>query len=715
MTDNLEVELVYLYPLENARRHKTDKYEVVNEQDPTPVFRRGYTFIMIIRFSNREYDESSDVVKLHFNYYGSAKNIMKGTKGVIPLKLKSDDLKDDTFNGKIIGQQENTITIEVCSPYTCAVGLWELQVVTSVQNSVDDPTVYNHPGQIYILFNPWHKSDLVYMPDERLLDEYILMDVGKIWIGPLGSCRGREWVFGQFDATVLPAAMLMLEMCQMPHYRRGDPISLCRIISKMVNNNDEDNGILVGRWDGDYIDGTAPSAWTGSVEILQQYLETQQSVSYGQCWVFSGVVTTICRALGIPSRVVSNLVSAHDANASLTIDKYFNMIDEELEYDPMNEIGEDSIWNYHVWNDVWMARPDLPKGYGGWQAIDATPQERSSHSQIYECGPASLEAIKYGVVGMNYDVGFMVASVNADLMRWKEDPKEELGFSKIYCNKHHIGRLILTKKPFLFDPNGDRDREDITEQYKPKEGTEAERLSLYNAVRSTRLAKNFYALPDPNLEDIEFDLVELDRIRIGEDFSVIVRMKNKCDEERNVRAVLSSTSVFYTGIKANLVKKAEGIFKLKPHSSERLELKIAGDEYIDKLVEYCNMKLCAVATVTETRQTWANEDDFQVVKPTITIKIPSEIPCKSPTRVLLQFINPLKKTLTNCKFNLSGPTLLRNHILSIADVEAGELVSAETEIVPKIAGEQKLIATFWSKELSDITGASKVEVTEEEE
>ena len=37
----------------------------------------------------------------------------------------------------------------------------------------------------------------------------------------------------------------------------------------------------------------------------------------------------------------------------------------------------DSIWNFHVWNDVWMARPDLPRGYGGWQAIDATPQEAS--------------------------------------------------------------------------------------------------------------------------------------------------------------------------------------------------------------------------------------------------------------------------------------------------------------------------------------------------
>lgn len=76
-----------------------------------------------------------------------------------------------------------------------------------------------------------------------------------------------------------------------------------------------------------------------------------------ECMRFS-----VCRALGIPSRVVSNLVSAHDANATLTVDKYYNLDNEELDNDPFNEAGVDSIWNYHVWNDVWMARPDLPKG-----------------------------------------------------------------------------------------------------------------------------------------------------------------------------------------------------------------------------------------------------------------------------------------------------------------------------------------------------------------
>ena len=35
------------------------------------------------------------------------------------------------------------------------------------------------------------------------------------------------------------------------------------------------------------------------------------------------------------------------------------------------------MWNFHVWNECWMARPDLQAGYGGWQAVDATPQETS--------------------------------------------------------------------------------------------------------------------------------------------------------------------------------------------------------------------------------------------------------------------------------------------------------------------------------------------------
>lgn len=55
------------------------------------------------------------------------------------------------------------------------------------------------------------------MPEERLLEEYVLTDVGKIWTGPIGTHRGREWIFGQFDACILPAVWLMLENSEMDY------------------------------------------------------------------------------------------------------------------------------------------------------------------------------------------------------------------------------------------------------------------------------------------------------------------------------------------------------------------------------------------------------------------------------------------------------------------------------------------------------------------
>ena len=64
-----------------------------------------------------------------------------------------------------------------------------------------------------------------------------------------------------------------------------------RHISAMVNVQD-DNGILVGNWSGDYTGGKPPTYWTGSAEILDEFNRTKQPVKFAQCWVFSGVQTS---------------------------------------------------------------------------------------------------------------------------------------------------------------------------------------------------------------------------------------------------------------------------------------------------------------------------------------------------------------------------------------------------------------------------------------
>ena len=67
-------------------------------------------------------------------------------------------------------------------------------------------------------------------------------------------------------------------------------------------NAQDDYGVLIGNWSGDYSDGTSPAAWSSSVDILKQYHEADGTpVAYGQCWVFSGVTTTgVCVRCSVP-------------------------------------------------------------------------------------------------------------------------------------------------------------------------------------------------------------------------------------------------------------------------------------------------------------------------------------------------------------------------------------------------------------------------------
>merc|ERR1711881_154923 len=176
------------------------------------------------------------------------------------------------------------------------------------------------------------------------------------------------------------------------------------------------------------------------------------------------------RCLGIPARSVTNYGSAHDRDGNCTDDRYF---DEEG-----NDIGKlsgDSVWNFHVWNDVWMARPDLPEGMGGWQAIDGTPQEESDG--IYQCGPAPLQAIKEGHVQMAHDTRFIFAEVNADRVNWMKVDGEWKAM-QVYPNS--IGTALLTKAP------NQRAIQDVMNEYKYPEGSNLERAVMRSVMKKVK-------------------------------------------------------------------------------------------------------------------------------------------------------------------------------------------------------------------------------------
>lgn len=241
---------------------------------------------------------------------------------------------------------------------------------------------------------------------------------------------------------------------------------------------------------------------------MQRFYKKKKPVKFAQCWVFAGCLTTIARAVGLPSRIVTNYSSAHDTQASMTVD-YFVDDDGKI----MEEMNADSIWNYHVWNEIWCARPDLGNDgdYDGFQAVDATPQEMSD--DMYRCGPASVAAVKRGEILKPYDNTFLYAEVNADKVFWRYTgvgnplklmKKDEFG----------IGHFISTKAI------GRWEREDITRSYKYAEKTDEERATMLKALKQANSAFSRYYLNE-EFNDVNFHFELKDDIKIGEDFHVV--------------------------------------------------------------------------------------------------------------------------------------------------------------------------------------------------
>lgn len=81
---------------------------------------------------------------------------------------------------------------------------------------------------------------------------------------------------------------------------------------------------------------------------------------------------------------------------------------------------------------------------------------------IFQCGPASVVAVKQGDVDLSYDTLFVFSEVNADSNRWivyGDGTKK-----RVYCDTEVFGRSISTKAV------GSNARVDVTNNYKYPEG-----------------------------------------------------------------------------------------------------------------------------------------------------------------------------------------------------------------------------------------------------
>ncbi|XP_035678971.1 protein-glutamine gamma-glutamyltransferase K-like [Branchiostoma floridae] len=754
--EQLKVTNIDFREIGNRLAHHTDEFE-----KQVLIVRRGQLFDIGLDL-NRPYSQAKDKIILEFRI-GKYPKPSKGT--LIKVTLGKEQLTTDKWGAKVQQTKGNFVGISVMAPANAIVGKFDFYVQTEHEGT-KFRTAKDDKNAVIVLFNPWCRDDQVYIDDKAKLNEYVMNETGFIYVGNKRKIRGRPWNFGQFDDPVLDASLYLLDRARMAYTSRWNPINITRVLTAQINSLDDD-GVLVGNWSGDYDDGVEPWVWNGSVKILEQFLKTKESVQYGQCWVFSGVTTSVLRCLGIPARSVTNFGSAHDTDSNLTVDYHFDDKDE-----PIEDLNNDSIWNFHVWNECWMARPDLPAGYGGWQAFDSTPQETSEGQ--YCCGPASLNAIKNGHVYYGYDTKFIFAEVNADRIYWRV-PEDGDDWEQLRVEKYSVGCHISTKMV------GSDEREDITHLYKHPEGTELERVAVREAVEHGNRPGTYVDRSIP--EDVTFSIDTDDDVDIGEDFSVRVKLTNQSDQERYVTMYLTAQAMYYTGVSlgkfwnqrftVRLTPNGDGEVKgridadlyvprlvdqggikffLMGHVREtqhllnivhgevegridadlyvprlvdqggikfflmdgEVEGRIDADLYVPRLVDQGGIKFFLMGHVRETQQSFAGQHDFRLGVPDLTLKVSDKdriINIGQEVHVNVSFKNPINTALTKSAFYFEGPGLTADDkVIHHKDIGPRETATAVVKLKPKKKGKRKLMVSFTSKQLQQVCGECVLDI-----
>ncbi|KAL8563867.1 hypothetical protein ACOMHN_034246 [Nucella lapillus] len=635
----------------NGKKHHTNKYECTQLKDGQPVLRRGQEFKVTITF-DRPYNKAKDdlSVIVEADEESPGKNLS--------VDFKVDEEAAKPFQGsqhwaaRILKMtpEKNSMKLAVYIPGKVAIGEWDFKVRTS---NVADPTklVYEHPKPFVVLFNPWSVDDQVhYTGDKKDLVEYVLNDQGIYYYGSGFSVRRKAWRYEQFKKDILQISLDLLKKAftYKMTSAMGDPITVSRALSKIVNANDDD-GVLQGNWSGEYEGGTSPMDWSSSANILRQFSE-EGTVRYGQCWVFSHVLTAVCRALGLPCRSVTNFDSAHDTDGSCTIDSIY---DEDG-----NEISKtDSIWNFHVWNEVWILRPDIEDhDCHGWHTIDATPQESSDGS--YQCGPCPVKAVKNGWVNLGFDTPFVFSEVNADSVHWmKRDRDNSYVATKLLTGK--IGTKISTKpcdgKPFLeLKPKSQDDpayRLDLTASTRSEEERQAIRRAVGMNSASRKLAERF-----KNIYDMDVSFLDPVETPIGQDVKMTVVVANRTKQKIDADFLITCrSSNYWNGDDEKVIlREKPGTKAIPPKGTIQIPVTVPFSTYFGQLNYHQTIYVYAKATNLANDYPYTAQQPFGMASPDLDIKSPKKAKDGQVVDVKVTITNPLNVPLTNCKLLTDG-------------------------------------------------------------
>ncbi|KAM4613330.1 transglutaminase 5, like [Polymixia lowei] len=663
--EDLSVQYVNLEQSENHESHKTQGFS----SSRTMVVRRGSPFRVSLHLKGRAFNPETDTLLF--------RALLGHLYVTVPITFSvegSPSIWRAYFDPR--GLNPKSPSVFISSPASAPVGTYQLQLFVVTQT---DQRGYKI-GNFNLLCNPWCSEDAVFIPFEDQREEYVQNDSGLLYTGTAMNPVSRPWSFDQYEPDVLQSCLNLLQVSpqhtrnrQKDYILRSDPIYISRIVSAMINSED-DRGVLKGKWSGDYKQGVHPSTWTGTGDILRQWAESGFSpVKYGQCWVFAAVMCTVMRVLGIPCRAVTNFNSAHDTNGNLVIEEFYSETGKKLHH------SKDSIWNFHVWVECWMTRRDLGSGMDGWQVLDPTPQERSGG--VFCCGPAPVTAIRDRRIDLAYDIPFVYAEMNADVHTVVVRDNQVLSSNR---DTKRVGALICTKAVAFPWP------QDITAEYKHIKSPNPSLRS-----RSTPMLNDSTLRSEGPSQGVSVSLT-LDKAPVaGAPILFTVTVTNMEMVAKMIREHLNAQTKEYNNSPSDTFWEAHNVIRLAPLGVKVMRHQISPAQY-EGVVGDDLVNLAVVMEDEASQERVLATDEFNISSPELTIQIPNEdsiVPYKEHT-AMVGFTNPFSVPV-NGVLTVTGAGLIQGKFqLRMHPLPPGGRMEQQVVVLPRMVGMRMLQASL---------------------
>lgn len=668
------------------------------------IIRRGQAFNFYARFHNREWDDSMDQA------------IFTVETGLRPCE--SNETKCTFPMGRCLDQtcwsasykihQPKCISISVFPPSNACIGRYILNMqITSCGH-----TYQRCLGDFYVLFNPWCADDPVYMDNQAQREEYVLNEHGILYEGVHKHITSRPWHFGQFEDGILDICLKILDMGASYHHGsdrdhcwRNDPVHVSMVVNHMISSHTT-NSIMKIPENNDYLKGTKPFSWNGSVPILQQWYNGRcRPVRYGYCGSLASVMCTVMRCLGIPSRVITNFCFPCSNENPLGINEIFDCTGKNL-------CGKDKLWRYHCWNESWMARRDLNQCCGDWQCLDPTPLETGRGSSC--SGPTWVRSIREGELDLDYDGHHMFSRLNSNYVGWLSQNNAKK--TKVFCDTWPCGQHLSTKSV------GSEQLEDITGSYKYELGSVKSKEAYYRAYRrihpgycnasNCHIDRELSSLKNPFLSDsgINMRLKMTNCPMYGEDVQLHWLLENLRSEPKTLKFNLCAQIITYNGCPMDQFWKDSVSVTLGPREVKKIPLCISYSQYGPYLCDHNIMKVVAVSD-PECGEVLMVSRDIVINRPPVIVKLLSQPRLKVPCTAEISFCNPLQEDMKNCIMTLEGCGLFKEPMtIDLGTLASNQQARTIVEFTPYRLGSHRLLANFGCHKFAYCKGCAKAEV-----